>query len=679
MEKKLEILAPVGGPEQLIAAVRAGADAVYLGTTGFNARRNAKNFSAADLPSVVSYCHARGVKVHVTVNTLIFDDEYDALCREVDAIAAAGVDAVIVQDLAVAQLFRTRYPSIRRHASTQMAVHNLDGARQAEALGFDRVVLARELDRAEIRKISENVSIETEMFVHGAHCMSLSGACYLSSLIGGRSGNRGTCAQPCRTDFRVGKKSYALSLKDMSYVSAIPELASLGVVSLKIEGRMKRPEYVAAAVTACRQSRAEQPYDLETLEKVFSRSGFTQGYLDGRRTGAMFGVRTQADIDASGKVLGELAALYRGEYPGVGVDMTLDVSETQTTLTVTDGLHRVTVTGEAPQAALSHPINEEGARRSLSRTGGTPFYLDKLTFSAVPDVFVPGSALNALRAQALDKLLEARSQITPHTPQAPYPALPSPHIAQDAALWGKFETYAQAKAAGALAKIILPAHEIAAHPECVSEYGEALICAFEPVLFPQFEDRFDALAEKVRDLGVKSAWTENLYGVSLASRLGMQIYGGSALNITNTRALSQYAAMGLSAATVSFELSASRISALGGDLPRGAVQYGYLPAMRTRACPVKTGESCGKCPGKAELVDRKGVRFPFVCAGKAYGTLYNTVPLYAFDRRIDNVDFRLAVFTIENPEEVREVMACIRAQAPLEKPMTRGLYFREVL
>ena len=677
--KKLEILAPVGGPEQLTAAVRAGADAVYLGTTGFNARRNAKNFSAEDLPSVVSFCHARGVRVHVTVNTLIFDDEYDALLREADAIAAAGVDAVIVQDLAVAELFRTRYPSIRRHASTQMAVHNLDGARQAEALGFDRVVLARELSRAEIRKISENVSIETEMFVHGAHCMSLSGACYLSSLIGGRSGNRGTCAQPCRTDFRVGQKSYALSLKDMSYVNYIPELAGLGVVSLKIEGRMKRPEYVAAAVTACRQSRAHQPYDLETLEKVFSRSGFTSGYLDGKRTGDMFGVRTQSDIEASSAVIGELAALYRAEYPGIAADMALTATENETVLTVSDGENKITVKGDAPQAALSRPLDADGARRFLSRTGGTPFYLDKLEFHGADGLFVPASQLNAMRAQALNALLEARGRIAPHVPAAPAPAMPKPHEAKEPALWGKFETLAQARSAGQLDRIILPAAEIAAHPECVETYGDKLVCAFEPVLFPQFEDRFDALAETVRALGVHAAWTENIYGVSLAKRLGMTLCGGCALNITNSRALESYAAMGFAAVTVSFEASAARIAALGGDLPRGAVQYGYLPAMRTRACPVMTGEGCGKCAGRAELTDRKGVRFPFVCAGKAYGTLYNSVPLYAFDRRVANVDFRLAVFTIETPQEVREIMTRIRDAAPLEKPMTRGLYFREVL
>lgn len=679
MNKKLEILAPVGGEEQLVAAVRAGANAVYLGTGGFNARRNAKNFSTQDLPHAVSYCHARGVAVHVTVNTLIFDDELDALSKEVDAIAAAGVDAVIVQDLAVARLFRTRYPSIRRHASTQMAVHNLDGARMAQALGFDRVVLARELTLTEIRKISENVEIETEIFVHGAHCMCLSGACYLSSLIGGRSGNRGLCAQPCRTDFRVGKKSYALSLKDMSLVNRIDELSHSGVVSLKIEGRMKRPEYVAAAVTACRQSRDGEPYDLDTLEKVFSRSGFTQGFLDGKRNADMFGVRTRADAEASAQVLGSLAALYRNEYPGVGADMALHVVPELTQLSVSDGTHTVTVTGGAPQPAQKRPLDYEAAKKSLSKTGGTPFFLRNLDFSCEDGLFVPSSQLNAMRTQALASLLAQRGTVTSHTAQVEITDIPAaPHAADNAALWCKCQTFAQAQAVGDCDKIILPASEILAHPEAFSHFGERLICALEPVLFPQYEGAFEAQVQAVCALGVKAAWTENIYGIALAKRLGMGLYGGMALNITNSRALSEYEALGLQAATVSAELSAQRIAALGGTLVRGAVTYGYLPAMRVRACPVKSGSGCGSCPGHAVLKDRMGVEFSYVCAGRRYGTLYNSVPLYAADRRLKNLDFQLAWFTIETPQAAAQISSLLRKGAPFDGAMTRGLYFRDV-
>ena len=274
-----EIMAPVGAQEQLLAAVRCGADAVYLGGKGFNARRNAANFDALDLAEAVKYCHQRGVRVYVTVNTVITDSEREELEREADHIAAAGADAVIIQDMATLRLFREKYPTIERYASTQTAVHNVDGAKYLESCGFHSIVLARELSLAEMEKICAATPLKAEAFVHGAHCMSLSGGCYLSAMLGGRSGNRGLCAQPCRLDWHCGGGDHVLSLKDMSLISHLREMTNAGVTTLKIEGRMKRPEYVAAAVTACKNALEGKPYDLKTLEAVFSRSGFTDGYL----------------------------------------------------------------------------------------------------------------------------------------------------------------------------------------------------------------------------------------------------------------------------------------------------------------------------------------------------------------------------------------------------------------
>jgi putative protease len=288
-----EILAPAGGREQLLAAVRCGADAVYLGAKNFNARRNAENFEEESLADTVAYCHARNVAVHVALNTLVMDSELPLLEAEAASIAESGADAVIAQDLAAAKLIRERCPGIALHASTQMTVHNLAGIHMLEDLGFSRVVLARELSFEEIAMLVSQAAIETEVFVHGALCMCVSGGCYLSSVLGGRSGNRGLCAQPCRLDFDNGERGHALSLKDMSYITHIKELAEAGVASLKIEGRMKRPEYVAAAVTACREALAGREPDLDTLRAVFSRQGFTDGYYTGRRTTEMFGYRSR--------------------------------------------------------------------------------------------------------------------------------------------------------------------------------------------------------------------------------------------------------------------------------------------------------------------------------------------------------------------------------------------------
>ena len=243
MEKHAEILAPAGGEAQLRAAVLCGADAVYLGLRGFNARAGAENFDENTLPQTVGWCHARGVRVYITLNTLVTDRELPQWLHSLDAVAAAGVDGVLVQDLGLAKIIRQRYPTLPLHASTQMTIHNLAGARLLEEMGFAQVVLARELSKEEIAAICAGTSLRCEVFVHGALCMSVSGQCYLSSVLGERSGNRGRCAQPCRLDFKSHGRGYALSLKDLTLTDRLRELEALGVASFKIEGRLKRPEY----------------------------------------------------------------------------------------------------------------------------------------------------------------------------------------------------------------------------------------------------------------------------------------------------------------------------------------------------------------------------------------------------------------------------------------------------
>ena len=419
MEKHAEILAPAGGEAQLRAAVLCGADAVYLGLRGFNARAGAENFDENTLPQTVGWCHSRGVKVYVTLNTLVTDRELPDWLRTLDAVAAAGVDGVLVQDLGLVRLMRRRYPTLPLLGSTQMSVHNLAGARLLEEMGLYQVVLARELSKEEIAAICAGTSLRCEVFVHGALCMSVSGQCYLSSVLGERSGNRGRCAQPCRLDFKSHGRSYALSLKDLTLTDRLRELEALGVASFKIEGRLKRPEYVAAAVTACRQSLNGEVPDLETLRSVFSRSGFTDGYYTARRDLSMFGIRTKEDAAASAEVLGRLAALTRNEVGRLPADMVLTLLPGKpVTLAVTDGTHRVEVAGEVPQTALTRPTDEELARRALEKCGGTPFYLQNLTCHIAPGLMLPLSALNRLRAAALTALAEARSVVIPY-PQAP--------------------------------------------------------------------------------------------------------------------------------------------------------------------------------------------------------------------------------------------------------------------
>ena len=676
-ETQLEILAPVGAHEQLLAAVRCGADAVYLGLSAFNARRNAENFDADALKSAVSYCHARDVRVHVTLNTLVMDAETEALAATIRDIAAVGADAVIVQDLGVAALVRRICPALPMHASTQMAVHNLDGVRMLERLGFSRAVLARELSIVEIAAIAAGTPLEIEVFVHGALCMSMSGCCTLSSMLGGRSGNRGLCAQPCRLNFQSGGRAYALSLKDLCGIGHMAALREAGVRSLKIEGRMKRPEYVAAAVSACVAARAGERPDLGSLRAVFSRSGFTDGYLTGARTLDMFGARTREDVAAAAPVLKTLAKTYRAERQRVPVDMRLDCDALR--LDATDGVR--TASASAPPETAVQAVDaghaHERALRSLQKTGGTPFFLNDLALSGGP-VSLPASVLNAMRRDALDALLKQRERTAPLPVADAALQRHAPHAARERpALRLRFADAAQLCCAQAAERVILPVGAVT--PELIAQLGERLVAELPRALFPADEPRLGRRLAALRDEGLAAVLTENLYGFALAGRLGLRIHGGFGLNVLNEEALSAYGALGAADMTLSFELPQRELRRLGGRLPRGIVAYGYLPLMYFRACPLQGKSGCGGCTGSGALTDRRGVRFPIRCEGRRYSVLYNSVPLYLGDERLEGLDFATLYFTAEQREECERIVRTFRDGMPLDGPRTRGLYRRELL
>lgn len=676
----MEILAPVGGHEQLLAAVRCGADAVYLGAKGFNARRNAENFGDESLAQTVAFCHARGVRVHVTLNTLVMDSEAQALDETILSIAESGADAVIVQDLAVARRVRELCPGLALHASTQMALHNAAGVQLAEELGFSRVVLARELSLAEIRAIHEKTSVELEAFVHGALCMCVSGACELSAMLGGRSGNRGLCAQPCRLNFRAGAREYALSLKDLCAFDHIVQMREAGVCSLKIEGRMKRPEYVAAAVTACRQALAGEPYDLETLRAAFSRGGFTDGYLTGKRTLSMFGVRTKDDVAATARANAKLAPLYRREMQRVPVDMRLTLRETGALLSVRDDENAVAVSGEAPQVARSAPTDAARARKSLEKTGDTPFAARDISVDSDGAWMLPASVLNAMRREALDKLLALRETPRPHAVCSAKEAALAPHETSGAPKTRlRFESAAQMwpGAFDEAARVILPLREIS--EEMAGAHGETLIAELPALIFPADEQATLSRLTALKAHGLRAALCENLGAVRLAAQAGLEIHGGAALNLLSSRSLERARTLGLADATVSFELSMSSVRRLAGALPRDVIVYGRLPLMRMRCCPVQGERGCGACSGRSELTDRMGMKFPTLCDRKRYTTLLNAVPLNLSDEQFPGVDFVTLYFTIETAAECRRIAQDFAAHSAPVGERTRGLYYRTLL
>ncbi|MBQ9922984.1 MAG: U32 family peptidase [Clostridia bacterium] len=674
----MEILAPAGNEQSLVAAVRSGADAVYLGTGAFNARRNADNFKDNSLAEAVNYCHGRGVKVYVTLNTLIRDEELPAFLDAAREVAQAGPDGVIVQDLAVVKVLKTICPDLPLVGSTQMSVHNAAGVRALEDMGFSRVVLARELTLEEIRTIRAETRAELEVFVHGALCMSVSGMCYYSAMMGERSGNRGLCAQPCRLNSSCNGRPYALSLKDMSFITRVRDLAAAGVCSVKIEGRMKRPEYVAAAVTAVKAAlNGEQP-DMATLQAVFSRSGFTDGYLTGKRNVRMFGVRTVEDAAASKTVFGRLAELYRREYPGVPVDLSLTVGDDVLSLTAADEAGNVAQAAAPIQRADMAPLTEDIARRNLGKTGGTPFTVRSCRVDLPEGLPVPGSVVNGLRREALDQLLEMRSRGNGYALHAMAAPETRPRSPGNQTLRLRFERAEQVFFASGIEAISLPFEQIEQHPALLAE-STPLWAELPQLVWPLEEqtilDRLLALKEK----GLRDAVAQNVCELVLARRAGLTVHGGPTLNISNTLSLETYEAMGLADATLSFELPLKMGGRLGGERPRGILGYGRFPIMQFRACPARGEQGCGGCAGRPELVDRKGVVFPMICHDRRYTTLLNSVPLYLGDKSLPPFDFVTLYFTTEDRKTCQQVYEGYRKGAAPWFDRTSGLAFRTLL
>ena len=686
---KIEILAPVGSEEMLRAAVFSGADAVYLGFSGFNARTGAGNFDADSLKEAVRFCHARGVAVHVALNTTVYGTELPALEQAIRSVAASGADAVICQDLAVATLIGKIAPQLPRHGSTQMSVHTLQGALELKELGFTRVVLARELSLSEVEHITKHCGIETECFVHGALCMSMSGQCYMSAFLGGRSGNRGSCAGPCRLPFEAnalpeGKpgRLHHLSLKDNSVIDKLDKLQALGVASAKIEGRLRTPEYVAAAVSACLAGREGRAYDRDLLKNAFSRSGFTSGYLDGKIDGTMFGVRSEADAEQTKKTLPMLRELYRRERSRVPVKMKLEIEEGGEKLTVTDadGSKAFAYGDAEPQPARTDPT--ASLHRSLAKTGGTPFAVEDQDITVEMDGgpwFIPGSAVNELRREALDALLKKREVLRPWpTTEEHVPALPLRTLPPHRTLRARFESWEQVpeRALDGIEYLILP---IAQADRVPREWRVKTLLELPRVMFGKLEEDTARRIAATQDAGFAGYEVSNIAHLRLCR--GLPMSGSFGLNITNQLAAQFYADNGLGSMLILPEVKDSDISTIapthnGRPVPTGVLVYGHMPLMITRACPLQNIHDCAHCDKTGVLTDRKAKKFPVRC-GMGVRTIYNPVPIYMGDKPgALTVDYGVAYFTLESREEAAAILDNLRVHAPFEGDFTRGLYFK---
>ena len=689
----LELLAPAGSMEALKAAVQNGADAVYLGCGTFNARQSAKNFTPQTLAEAVKYCHVRGVKVHLTLNTLVSDREMPEVVELIRHAATVGVDAFIVQDLSVVQLCRQIAPKVDIHGSTQLTVHSLSGVMLCAAMGMSRVVLSRELNRDEIRYICEHSPVEIEVFGHGALCMCYSGQCYMSSVIGGRSGNRGRCAQPCRQSYGYGRweNKYPLSLKDNCLVSYVKELEALGVASLKLEGRMKRPEYVATVTSVYRRAiddgvvTRDMKKDLMT---AFNREGFTDGYYTGKVDLDMFGIRRDEKEDK--QWLQGARQTYEGvENPLVDISFRASITRDGSSLTVVDEDGTAcTVTGPYPEEAVNRPLDPAELAKRLGKTGGTPYRCTEVRTRVEPGLILSAAAINAMRRDALNQLTAVRArQEEPELgkmrriPEVPGPkGMPglSVQITSKDQLTNKLlklETV----------MLYVPIHILAADAElCQKLAARGAVAAVLPRIAHDKEVR--KLTEdmiRVREQGIKDVLVGNL-GLLLAAReAGMRIHGDYGLNIYNSGSLSVLKKLDLVSATLSFEMTMPQIRDVSKLIPCEILIYGRLPLMVTEHCLIKNRNGECNCHlGTIKLTDKTGAEFPVIKDGNSCRSmLLNGKKLSWLDRQEDLA--RIGVwatriyFTTENNQEVDRVLSDYVHPNPFDPgACTRGLYLR---
>ncbi len=701
----MELMSPAGSLEGVVAAVRGGADAVYFGAGDFNARRNAKNLEDNQLAEAFRYCRLRGVKTYVTVNTLVTDRELLRAKELIGKLSELGADAVIVQDLGMARMIRTLAPDLPLHASTQMTLHNLGGVLAAEKLGFSRVVLSRELPLKEIAFICKRSPLEIEIFVHGALCMCYSGQCYLSSAIGGRSGNRGLCAQPCRMAYSYfgGSLVYPLSVKDLSLARHLEELEQAGVHTLKIEGRMKRPEYTALVTSiykkALTEKRPPSRDELDQLQTVFSREGFTDGYFTGKLGSHMFGTRQEEGGKAARALYKRARDLYQAqpEPPCVPVRMTFTAkSGEEMRLTVSDQEgNRYETAGQPAEPARSRATKKEEVSSALTKTGGTVFSPDQIEILLEPGLRASASTINAMRRQCLEGLALQRrmppqrrtGDWQPGVKRLPYGEKPG---------WiFSFLRADQLTAAILRARpeaIYLPLEEMTANLpmlQALAEKGLTFAAVLDRVIFdsqwPQVLERL----RQLREAGFSHLVCTNLGQLPLVGRLDFTLHGDFSLNAMNSQSVKELREQGLSSCTLSFEMNLAQIRDMSLGVDCQILAYGRLPLMITENCITKRhGDGCARdgkaCGGTGNaIIDKTGRSFPILQENHCRSTLYNAEKLWLADKLSDLQGLGLRwlrlCFTTENTREIERVIQAYQqgTGTPPERT-TRGLYYRGV-
>lgn len=728
-ERKLEILAPAGSFESLKAAVQAGADAVYMGGGRFGARAYADNPEGDMLLDAIDYAHLYGVKMYLTVNTLLKEKElsqelYDYLlpCYE------HGLDAVIVQDLGVMRAIREWFPDLPIHASTQMTLCGVGGARLLKEAGAERVVLARELSLSEIEKIHREVGVEIECFIHGALCYCYSGQCLFSSILGGRSGNRGRCAQPCRltydavSDGKVLSKkgeNALLSPKDICTVDLIPQIAKAGIYSLKIEGRMKRPEYVAGVVRIYRKyvdrylKYGAEGYKVSEADKrelwlLFNRDGFSRGYYEQHNGRNMMALKNIQPADAEKREYEALIAEIRKQYvetrKKIQVKGNLYAEAGQPLcLTLEADGHYVAVSGECPQVPQNRPMEEEQLRKQLGKVGNTPFVWESLDIQVNGALFVPVQALNSLRREALEQMqaelirgcyrgtLRESAQTESLAESKSSAASESLHISVETEVQLEavlMEAESLQRQGAALTSIYLDTESLEEKMEELAEkVHKAGLKAYVilPAIFrAKTAERYEAAQEYWASLPVDGYVIKNLEEFDFLRKLGWkgeQILDHNVYTF-NQKSRSVWREAGITMMTNPLELNSRELKGISGA-DSIQVIYGRYPMMTTAGCLHRTLNQCRKQSEIWTLKDRYQKEFPVknYCRD-CYNVIFNSQPLYLLDqmeqvRTLGAGVYRI-MFTTESAGEVREVLKGWRSGSKPMMDFTRGHFKRGV-
>jgi len=685
MKNKLELLAPAGKWESLIAAVQNGADAVYLGEQSFSARKNAGNFTWEEIENAVRYCHIRGVRVFLALNTLIGEDELPLFEKAVVKAAESGVDALIIQDLGAAEIAKKVCPDMPIHASTQLTASNVYDVKAFQEKEFSRVVLSRELSEAEIRHIYAETDAEIEAFAHGALCISFSGKCLMSSFIGGRSGNRGMCAQPCRQMYSCGKnKGYLLSPRDLCLADDLKKMADAGVRSFKIEGRMKSPEYVATVTGVYRKyldsfDRLTKE-DEEKLKRIFVRGdGFTKAYFAEKNTPEIMNyaisndkISSRADED----ILKEARASFRdgAQNKKIPVNASLKIKYNQPSiLTLSDGTNEVAVNGAVGEAAQRVALSRERAEEQIGKMGQTPFELNTFDFEADENITLPVSELNRLRRECAELLQNKRGEIASRKiysfeyPTEKNKAKASPYISVEVMTK---EQFAAAKEAD---RVLVPLslwNDIVPDKRCFVVLPKVVLD----------EKSVEEKLSKIRQEYGVYASTPGM--ILLAKKQGRKVYADWSNNIYNSISANYYAKE-CDGITLSVELSLKEIKEIvrKTDSLVEIICHGYQTAMISRACLIRGITGKCDCTKPIRIKDKTGAEFTIIGDKDTHlNTVLNSRITFMADKVKDikksGINGIRLVFATESDKETKHAIAMYKGKTEVVKPslFTRGYF-----